>query len=485
MDRTRSCILVVEHAFRPLLEVRQALVGQGHEVCTAAMSTAAAEASAVRPTLILLATECPDDGRQAYEAIRSHDALQHIPIVCVVPRGDEAFLAAALAAGIDDCISWPATAAEFRARIETHVQVARLQEELADTRRELTEEVSRRVQLATRLARLTAAEIRPWDAADFVGQSPTLQPALEAVGRLRQLTIPVLITGESGTGKELIARALHYGGAGDEGPYVPVNCSAIPAELAESLFFGHVRGAFSGADSDRPGFFELAHGGTLFLDEIGDMPLGLQAKLLRVLEEGKVLPVGAQTEKPVNVRVVTATNIDLQEYIRAGRFREDLYFRLARYPIRVPSLRERHEDIPLLARHFVQALAEESGIEAQELSAEVLQMLSGYDYPGNVRELRSVVERAVIESDGGAIRPQHVHLEFDVTPTRETHATKQPVLGTDDVPLNFDEAELMLIQRALRIAGGNITRAARLMGINRTKIYRKLASAEAPESPDV
>ena len=192
----------------------------------------------------------------------------------------------------------------------------------------------------------------------------------------------VLITGESGTGKELVARAIHYSSPRAEAPFLPVNCVAIPADLAESMFFGHLRGAFTGALSERKGWFELADGGTLFLDEIGDMPSGLQAKLLRVLEDGEITPVGASKSRRVDVRVVAATNADLKEKMTEGKFRQDFFFRLARYTVEMPSLRERPEDIPLLARHFLEVFAREMGIGGAALTPGAMENLMAYQFPG-------------------------------------------------------------------------------------------------------
>ena len=208
------------------------------------------------------------------------------------------------------------------------------------------------------------------------------------------------MTGESGTGKELVARALHFGSSRAKGPFIPVNCVAIPEELAESMLFGHVRGAFTGATMDRKGYFELAHGGTLFLDEIGDMPVTLQAKLLRVLEDGCVTPLGSSRERKVDVRVVAATNANFAAQIDAGAFRQDLYFRLAQYVVLVPPLRDRREDIPLLAHHFLRLFAGEMGMPTPAMDAESLRLLAAHPFPGNVRELKNVIERALIESGG-------------------------------------------------------------------------------------
>ena len=249
-----------------------------------------------------------------------------------------------------------------------------------------------------------------WGIKDFIGTSKTIAKIISEVHQLQNVSATsVLITGESGTGKELIARAIHFGGTRQNGRFVPVNCSAIPSELAESTLFGHVRGAFTGATQNRKGCFELADGGTLFLDEIGDMPLELQVKLLRVLEDGRFTPVGGTDEKHVSVRILTATNANLQTKIASGTFREDLYFRLARFTVNVPPLRERKEDIPLLTAHFLKMFAAEMGIEPPVLTLDALSALEAYQFPGNVRELKNIIEHALILSRGSDIQPEHLH----------------------------------------------------------------------------
>jgi DNA-binding NtrC family response regulator len=317
-----------------------------------------------------------------------------------------------------------------------------------------------------------------WGLAAFVGKSKTIGKILDDIRRLHQFAgTNALITGESGTGKELVARAIHFGSPQAQRPFIPVNCVAIPADLTESAFFGHVRGSFTGATTDRKGYFELAHGGTLFLDEIDDMPLPLQVKLLRVLEDSCVTPVGASQGKRVDVRILAATNTDLQEKMATGTFRQDLYFRLARYLVAVPPLRERREDIPLLVTHFCKMFATEMGIEAPTFSSEALAALMAYDFPGNVRELKNVIERGLIKSAGGTVQPSHLGLSSPVLVDAEGGSS--PAMFTaataSTLPLNLEVAEKLLIQRALTQTGGNITEAARLLGIHRTRIYRKLA----------
>ncbi|MFB3042466.1 MAG: sigma-54-dependent transcriptional regulator, partial [Candidatus Poribacteria bacterium] len=229
--------------------------------------------------------------------------------------------------------------------------------------------------LAEQLSMISDREAERWGISGFIGKSETVQKILKNISLLQATeTTSVLIQGESGTGKELIARAIHFGGPRASSPFVPVNCSTIPGELAESTLFGHIRGAFTGANASRKGYFELANGGTLFLDEIGDMPLELQPKLLRVLEEGCITPVGSTQERHINTRILTATNANIQERMANGLFREDLYFRLARFRVKVPPLRDRKEDIPLLAHHFVNFFATEMGITPYPLNPDVLEI---------------------------------------------------------------------------------------------------------------
>jgi DNA-binding NtrC family response regulator len=298
--------------------------------------------------------------------------------------------------------------------------MARKNEELEAANRALREEMDRREQAEAsleradaRLSMMTEQEAERWGVRGLVGQSKTMAKILDQVRKLQPLDkTSVLILGESGTGKELIARAIHFGGSRAKGPFLPVNCSAVPADLAESLFFGHIQGAFSGATATRKGYFENAHGGTLFLDEIGDMPPPLQAKLLRVLETGRILPLGADREKDVDFRLIAATNADMESEVAAGKFRQDLYYRLARFVAEVPPLRERQEDLPLLVRFFLRLLAGEMGIPNPSISESALGILRNHDYPGNIRELKNLIERALIESGGDEIRPEHLELHF-------------------------------------------------------------------------
>ena len=440
------------------------------------------------PDLILLDVMMPGmDGYEVCRRLKQDEKTREIPVIFITARDLTEGVLEGFKVGGVDYITKPFRDEEVLVRVETHLRNNRLSrelaeknEELAEKNRALEEEMAQRKALKGQLSMISEREAESWGLEGFVGESPTIQRIFEEI-RLMQDNpgTSVLISGESGTGKELIARAIHFGGARGEGSFVPVNCAAIPTELVESMLFGHVRGAFTGADSERTGYFEMAHEGTLFLDEIGDMPLELQGKLLRVLEDGEVWRIGSEEGRRVDVRVLAATNVDLQQRIQDGAFRQDLYFRLARFTVAAPSLRERREDIPLLARHFVQLFSAEMGREAPDLGSEVLEKLEVYAFPGNVRELKNLIERALIESGGVEIQSRHLHFlpgtDSGVSASSQETGDDVPV---PDIPMNLDEAERWLIKRGVARAGGNISEAARLLGTNRNRIYRALAQDE-------
>ncbi len=350
--------------------------------------------------------------------------------------------------------------------------------------------VRERDRYADQVSFLSNQQAKRWGINAFIGKSTAIQNVVAEISRLhRAANTSVLVTGESGTGKELVARAIHYGGARATRPFVPVNCSAIPKELVESTLFGHVKGAFTGAVANKKGAFVLADGGTLFMDEIGDMPPEMQTKLLRVLEDGVVVPVGGAREQRVDVRVVAATNADLQQRIADGSFRADLFFRIAGYTMELPPLRDRTDDIPLLAQHFSETLSAEMGFTAPEFSDAALALLQSYPFPGNIRELKNLVERALIECEGAMIEPEHLRFLSGGASVRtqtppaavgseSTSALSEEPVGSE-LPLNLQDAEKLLISRAMTEANGNMSAAARILGINRTKLYRKLAANDA------
>lgn len=300
--------------------------------------------------------------------------------------------------------------------------------------------------------------------ARFVTQSPLLEEVLNQVQRVAQSGASVFIGGESGTGKELIARAIHESSPRAAGPFVAVNCSAIPENLFESELFGHRKGAFTGASRDHPGLFRAADGGTLFLDEVADMPKPFQAKLLRVLQEKKIRPVGAIRDESVDVRIIAASHVDLDQAMAAGDFREDLYYRLHVITLMLPPLAKRPEDIPLLAMHFVRELAESYGDRVKGFSPEAMDALVNYHWPGNVRQLRNVVEQCVVLSNTPLIPVVLVQ-----------RALREDPSSFPSLQEARDRFEFDYLVRLLQLTAGNVTQAARLAKRNRTEFYRLLS----------
>jgi transcriptional regulator with PAS, ATPase and Fis domain len=319
---------------------------------------------------------------------------------------------------------------------------------------------------------------------NIVGASEKLRATVaEACRVAAHSNVTVLIYGETGTGKELFARGIHYSGPSAAEPFVAINCAAIPEALLESELFGHERGAFSGATNTKKGLFEFAGTGTVFLDEIGELPMNLQSKLLRVLEDRRLRRVGGLTERPVECRVIAATNRHLSERVSQNQFREDLYYRLNVVSLELPALRDREEDILALARYFVDVLCRERGVAAKRLSAASLDILAGYRWPGNVRELRNTIERAVIMAEGEMIQPEHIIIRRRATdyaatqPANDELMVKLPSRG-----VSLEEAEKKVILATLELTSGNQSRAARILGISRPRLSRKLQKYGVPES---
>ncbi|MBK6421097.1 MAG: sigma-54-dependent Fis family transcriptional regulator [Gemmatimonadetes bacterium] len=321
----------------------------------------------------------------------------------------------------------------------------------------------------------------------LVGESPHFRRVMETISTVAPTKATVLLEGESGTGKELFARAVHDQSPRHEGPFIAINCAAMPDGLIESALFGHEKGAFTGATTRSAGAFERAHGGTLLLDEISEMRLDLQAKLLRVIQEHEFERVGGHQAIRVDVRLVATTNRDLRAEAEAGRFRTDLFYRLNVVPIKTPPLRERREDIPVLVQHFARRAAEEIGVAVNAVSPEAVDLLMRHSWPGNVRELANAVERAVILSRGGVLRPEVFQGTLDValkpaalpppSVTNQLGGTVAAVIpapaGASDA-FNLDELERQAIQRALVATAGNRTRAAKLLGISERTLRNKL-----------
>ena len=312
----------------------------------------------------------------------------------------------------------------------------------------------------------TALKLKPQPApadaeGELLGDSPSIVALRGMIERLARSQAPVHIAGESGTGKELVARLIHARGPRASGPFTPVNCGAIPNELMESEFFGHLKGSFTGAARDKPGLFQAAEGGTLFLDEVADLPLHMQVKLLRALQERAVRPVGAEKEVPVNVRIISATHRELAALASQGSFRQDLFYRLNVIEVRVPPLRERRADIPRLAAAILERLAHDNALaQVPQLEGAALERLGSYDFPGNVRELENILERAVTLSDGQRITAA----ELQLRPRTDAPAPAAPA-GATPLEQHVEEVEKRALREALDKTQGNKTRAAALLGM--------------------
>src|SRR5438094_356383 len=302
---------------------------------------------------------------------------------------------------------------------------------------------------------------------NIIGQGPKMHAIFDLIQTVAPQSSRVLITGESGTGKELVARAIHENSARSQAPFITINCGAFPETLLEPELFGYMKGSFTGANENRPGLFQAAHGGTLFMDEIGNMSLTMQVKLYRVLQEGKVRPIGSTAESDVDVRIIAATNKDFEKEIAEGRFREDLYYRLSVIPIQVPALRERREDIPLLARHFLERFRKTMEKPIDAISPEAMSKLEAYDWPGNVRELENTMERAVALETGKEISvrvlPDRI-LGYAGTPLGAAEGIELPEDGVDFEKV-VAATERMYLQAALEKAGGVRTRASEFLKI--------------------
>jgi len=371
------------------------------------------------------------------------------PVILITAFGSLDTAVAAIRAGAYDFITKP-----------FEIDVLAIALERAIKHRELRHEVTRLRSLLD-----TARGMR-----ELLGESPVMRELKELLGRVADSQASVLVTGESGTGKEVVARLLHQKGPRADHPFVALNCAAMPEHLIESELFGHVKGAFTDARTDKVGLLVQANQGTLFLDEIGDMPLSLQPKLLRVLEERKVRPVGGGKEVSFDVRLISATHRDLEDAIVQNQFREDLYFRLNVIQVALPPLRARANDVLLLAQHFVNAFAEQTGKAVKGLSPEAAERLSSYAWPGNVRELRNAIERSVALT-------QHENIIVDDLPERIRAYKVSHVLVASQDPeelVNLAEVEKRYIARVLGAVGGNKSTAARILGIDRTTLYKKL-----------
>jgi two-component system nitrogen regulation response regulator NtrX len=449
----RESILIVDDE----AGVRSALLGILQDEGYSAEAVDSGEAGlqaleARRFDLVLLDVWLPRmDGLETLSRLRTLDP--EIPVVVISGHGSIETAVRAVRMGAQDFVEKPLSLDKTLLAVKNALRQKRLEVE----NRALKEQVAHRFVMVGESEPIRALRAE-------------IQVAAPSNGR-------VLIFGENGTGKELVARNIHHGSRRAEGPFVEVNCAAIPEDLIESELFGHTRGAFTGALAAKKGKFELANGGTLFLDEVGDMTLKTQAKVLRVLQEQKVEPVGGTSSLPVDVRVIAATNKNLEEEIRKGQFREDLFFRLNVIPIEVSPLRERREDVPLLVRHFIVELSAEYGKRPKELAPDVLEILVSLPWPGNVRELRNIVERLVIMSPGDRIEREHLPAPLLSAPAASVVPRGGALPPQDDFPSLAEAREAFekrYILRKYQECGGNMSRTAEALKVERSNLYRKM-----------
>ncbi len=428
------------------------LVGQGlelrhFEVEEVESAEAALEALRGKPFDAVL-TDLQMNGMDGLELGKRVIENHNIPVVLLTGKANMDAAIGAVRAGLDDFLQKPVDIEHLALTLERAIE-----------RRALQSEVKR--------LRVEVGETKQFD--DMIGESRPMHELQELLARVAPAQVSVLITGESGTGKELVARAIHDRSPRAGGPFVAINCAAMPTTLLESELFGHTRGAFTDAVSAKRGLLVQASGGTIFLDEIGDMAVEMQAKLLRALQEKRVRPVGGNDEVAFDARLIAATNRDLEEDIEEGRFREDLYYRINVVHMPVPPLRGRGNDILLLAQHFIKRAAERTGRDVQGLSSAAAQKLVGYDWPGNVRELENCIERAVTLTQFQQLKPDD--LPEKVRRYEPTSVEPEDVLGE---LLSVEELERRHIIRVLKAVEGNKTRASKILGFDRRTLYRKL-----------
>ncbi len=436
-QRERQVLVVDDEPdIRELLELTLAKMGLG-VVAVGSIADAREQLTRARFDLCLTDMRLPDG--EGLDLVRHIGSLDNdLPVAVITAYGSAENAVAALKAGAFDYVSKPVGLEQLRALVKSALS---LPDQKPATQREQR----------------------------LLGNSAPLVEVRDLIGKLARTQAPIHISGESGSGKELAARLIHEEGGRRERAFIPVNCGAIPETLMESELFGYRKGAFTGASDDRDGFFQAAHGGTLFLDEVAELPLYMQVLLLRAIQEKRVRKVGATQEDPVDVRIISATNQNLAGLVEAGRFRRDLYYRLNVVDVTMPPLRECSEDIPFIATQILQRLAAQNGVSAPKLSDQALQQLMAYDFPGNVRELENILERAIALSASDELTPKDLALHRIAPDEQETEGAQQPKAhgGPEDVPLPsyLDRVEREAILAALDKTRFNRTAAARLLGI--------------------
>ena len=452
-----ATILVVDDEKNIRRTLRMVLEGAGFDVVESEdAERALARIQEGDVDLVILDVRLPQmSGIEALEKIRARRETERLPVLMVSGHASVAEAVQAVQMGATDFFEKPLERERVLVSVRNALKTWQLEREIARLRADAHERY------------------------EMIGESQVMQRLFAEIEKVAPTKGRVLIAGESGTGKELIARAVHRLSPRADGPFIKVNCAAIPAELIESELFGYERGAFTGAQQRKKGMFELADGGTLFLDEIGDMSVNAQAKVLRALQSGEITRVGSEKTTAVDVRVLAATNKELEEEVAEGRFREDLYFRLNVVPLRSPSLRERRADIPILARSFLRDFCRDNGFPEKEVEADVLEALAARSWPGNVRELKNVVERMVILS-GDAITLDDLPAEGRLGELDDLPEPDLPSTSDAGERLTLREyrerAECAYIRKTLDETGWNISRAAVQLGVERTNLHKKMRS---------
>ncbi|HHV79169.1 MAG TPA: sigma-54-dependent Fis family transcriptional regulator [Firmicutes bacterium] len=403
-----------------------------------------------RIDLVMLDLKMPGmDGMEVLKQLRQRHPT--VPVVMMTAYGTVKTAVEAMKMGAHDYVTKPFDMEELRMIMENTLKFGRLTREVEELRDQLQEK---------------------FHIKNIITASPAMLNVFRVIEKVARTDAPVLIEGESGTGKELVARAIHWESNRRHKPFLPVNCAALPENLLESELFGYEEGAFTGAKRRKPGKFELADGGTIFLDEIGDLPQGMQAKVLRVIEEKEIERLGGTKRIPVDIRLVSATNKSLREEVGKGRFRQDLYYRLAVIPIKLPPLRERKEDIPLLVAHFIQTLNKTNQKNIKGVSPEAMNMLKAYEWPGNVRELKNVIQQTVVLGEGEVLTPEM--LPEYIKCQAVSHSTTAEHSLKDKIQELKAGRERQMIQEALSKFGGNRTKAAEYLGISRRSLQMKI-----------
>jgi two-component system response regulator PilR (NtrC family) len=444
-SNTKDHILIIddEPDIRELLELT--LVQMGYLVTSAATMSEAKDAiNQVSFSLCLTDMQLPDgNGIALIKYIKQHQPLTPIAMITAFSSVDTA--TSALKAGAFDFISKPVKLQHIRDLVDSALSV-----------------------------RHQNSQNKTNQTIELLGSTKVIEDLRETITRVARSQAPVFINGESGTGKELVARLIHNSGTRAEGPFVAINCGAIPAELMESEFFGHKKGSFTGANNDKAGLFEAANGGTLFLDEIADLPLSMQVKLLRAIQEKAVRRIGDNEEINTDIRLLSATHKNLSIEVEDEKFRQDLFYRINVIQIDVPNLRNRAEDIPLLCSHIIKRLSKEWDLSMPELSSDAIAALNAYSFPGNVRELENILERALTLSNGKKITSQDLQLPTVITSQKVTLVEKISIDQIGSIEEYLEEIEKDLINQALEKTRWNITKAADLLGISFRQLRYKL-----------